>query len=68
MPSSGFTQRATLDPELNEIHVLTVSNASTAPLPWLLFQFNGFFHFSVFKYFTVVGQCMVTLAMQVQLL
>jgi len=25
VPSSGFTQRATLDPELNEIHVLTVS-------------------------------------------
>jgi len=26
VPSSGFTQRATLDPELNEIHVLTVSD------------------------------------------
>jgi len=25
VPSSGFTQRATLDAELNEIHVLTVS-------------------------------------------
>jgi len=25
VPSSGFTQRATLDPDLNEIHVLTVS-------------------------------------------
>ena len=24
VPSSGFTQRATLDPELHEIHVLTV--------------------------------------------
>jgi len=28
VPSSGFTQRATLDPELNEIHVLTVSDLS----------------------------------------
>jgi len=28
VPLSGFTQRATLDPQLNEIHVLTVSNVT----------------------------------------
>lgn len=25
VPAAGFTQRATIDPELNEIHVLSVS-------------------------------------------
>ena len=27
VPASGFTQRATIDPELNEIHVLSVSRS-----------------------------------------
>ena len=26
VPAAGFTQRATIDPDLNEIHVLSVSD------------------------------------------
>jgi len=53
VPSSGFTQRATLDPELNEIHVLTVSNAFTEPLLhcvgcFLNLMFFPFFCFQIY--------------------
>ena len=29
MPAAGFTQRATIDPDKDEIHVLSVSNVLT---------------------------------------
>ena len=36
VPAAGFTQRATLDPDLSEIHVLSVSHDIPTPAMFLL--------------------------------
>ena len=40
VPAAGFTQRATIDPDLDEIHVLSVSNCQKTG-----FEVDGRFRF-----------------------
>ena len=54
VPAQGFTQRATIDPELNEIHVLSVStvfpdsvvysNLTNVQIPGIRQKKTGLYH------------------------
>ena len=41
IPAAGFTQRATIDPELNEIYVLSVSDMNTLNYYCIFFPFKN---------------------------